>query len=336
VTTRFDKRFGFLGRMPIAILITLVLAAVATACGSGGSTSSDKNTVASSRTTVRMALNPATSGLPVYVAHDLGMFKDNGLDVKISSVTDISVLPLALGHQYDFGMSVQPILLSAIARGIPLVVTAGGQYETEQSPNGLVVASQASGITKAADLAGKTVGVVVISGNLTDCLLSWAKESGVDPESIKLRQVPLANMADTLKANKVDAVVSIPPFSDVILNGPNVKLGQPCLSISPTSQGTFLVSNKSWASAHTDVVAKVQKSMSQAITWIGQNPDQAKKVLAKYTGLPAEVVANLKLPAYNASLPASDLQAWINALQDLGKLTGPVPDANDLVVTPGS
>jgi NitT/TauT family transport system substrate-binding protein len=96
------------------------------------------------------------------------------------------------------------------------------------------------------------------------------------------------------------------------------------------------VSNKAWATSHEDVVGEVQKSMAEAITWIGQNPDKAKEVLAKYTGLPTAVLANLTLPAYNATLPASDLQAWIDALKDLGKLNGSVPNAEDLIIAPKS
>ena len=316
----------------------MAIAVLATACGSGGANRNGPTAAAepgSASVAVRIGLNPSVAGLAEYVAQDQGMFAANGLDVTITPTTDLSVLPAAVGNQFDFVMSVQPILFAAAAHGLPVVATAGGQVGTQDSPNAQLIVAKGSAITGAPALAGATVGVPTVNGNFAACTLQWVKSHGVAPESVHLTQVAFPNIADTLQAGRIDAGVSIAPFATkALVSGDYVSLGDPCLAISPESTGAFLISNQNWAREHLDAIGKVQKSIAQANTWIHANQIPAKAILAKYTGAPVDSLADVTLPTYIAAEPVADLQAWIDALDGLGMLPAGVPAAKDLVVGP--
>lgn len=322
---------------------TLVVA-MAVAVGLSGCSGSgkDSNQAASSSGSaaplvpVRMGEDPGLAALGIYVAHDEGIFEKNGLDVTVTATTDITQLPAAVGQQYDFAVGVQPITIAAAAHGLPIVVSAGGQVESDKAPNSQLIVKKDAGITSASDLAGKKVGVATVNGNLALCVRAWMKAHGQDPKSVQLMQVAFPNEADALKAGLVDAIDPIVPFDHQALAAGNVSLGDPCLAINPKSQGSFQISNAGWAKSHLDVVRKVQKSLEEANTWIQANPDKAKAVLSKWTSQPASATADLSLPEYNGQESVQDMKDWIDVVKEFGTLPGSLPDATSLVLDAGN
>src|SRR4051794_28772186 len=83
-----------------AVIVALALALAA--CGSGSSGASDSSGPAG---TVRVAIAPTGTALPVVVADKQGFFKAQGLDVtyQVSNVT-ISDQLATLGRQFDVAM----------------------------------------------------------------------------------------------------------------------------------------------------------------------------------------------------------------------------------------
>jgi ABC-type nitrate/sulfonate/bicarbonate transport system substrate-binding protein len=282
---------------------------------------------------VSFGLAPGAATLPEYVAQKKGFFRENGIKAKLTPVTDISTLPGAVGKQFDFGMSSQPVFLPAVEHGVPIVVTAGGQYEDKGTPNIQLVARPGSHVSKASDLSNKTIGVPTPNSNMAFCLQYWMKTNGVNPKSVKFRSMPFASMEDQLSAHRLDGALPVQPFTSELVKAGNKVVSTPCLSISPTSQGTFVISDKTWAKKHLTVIDEVQKSLGDSIDWIRDNPSMAKNILVEVSGLRKSVVSGVSLPLYNSSYPVSDLGAWAKAMRSIGKLSGPKLNFKQLVIS---
>src|ERR1700754_2307878 len=74
-------------------------------------------------TPVRAAYVPVATWLPAWVAKDKGIFEKHGLDVTLSPVQNLSLLPGTVGRQFEFAASTAPDLLKAVASGLGVVAT---------------------------------------------------------------------------------------------------------------------------------------------------------------------------------------------------------------------
>jgi hypothetical protein len=124
-----------------------------------------------------------------------------------------------------------PDLLKSVASGLDVVAVASEVFETEDNPSTHVIVAKDSGIAGPKDLAGKLIATPTIGGVIHVSVLYWLKKNGVDPASVRAVEVPFPNMADQLKAKRVDAVESLEPFAGALRANGNVSIATPLLSV---------------------------------------------------------------------------------------------------------
>ena len=69
------------------------------------------------------------------------------------------------------------------------------------------------------------------------------------------------------------------------------------------------------------VDTEMQSSLDDAMAFIKQNPDEARRILAQYTKLPEAVVKATPFPTYRTAITAKDIEVWANVLREVGQLT---------------
>jgi NitT/TauT family transport system substrate-binding protein len=284
-------------------------------------------TRAQAPTSIRAAYIPVITCLPAWVAKEKGFFAKHGLDVTLSVAQNLSILPGTVGRQFEFVPSTAPDLLKAVASGLDVVAVAASVFETEDNVSTQLMVAKDSGIASAKDLSGKLIATPTIGGVIHVSVLYWLKKDGVDPASIRAVEVPFPNMADQLKAKRVDAVEVVEPFVGALKAGGNVALTAPLLSAGKEVLFPFWIASGEWARAHGPVVAAWKASLDDAIAFIKENPDEARAVVAQYTKLPEAVVKATPFPTYRTAITAKDIDVWANVLREIGQLTTPVDPA---------
>jgi NitT/TauT family transport system substrate-binding protein len=280
---------------------------------------------------IRAAYVPVVTWLPSWVAKDTGIFEKQGLDVSLTLIQNLGLLPGTLGKQFDIAPSTPPDLINAAAKGLDVVGIAGGFIESSSRRSIEVIVRKDSGINGPQDLKGKLVAAAALGSLMHIATLYWIKKNGVDPNSIRAVEVPFPNMADQLKAGRVDAVESIQPFVAQLLAAGHVSIGDPILAVSDPTHGTLWIADGTWARANPDIIKRWIASLTEAAEFIKKEPAQARAILGKYTKLPEQVVQTVPIPEYNAILDPAGLEAWVKALTELGQLEKPV-EASRLVV----
>jgi NitT/TauT family transport system substrate-binding protein len=288
-------------------------------------------TRAQAPTPVRAAYIPAITWLPAWVAKEKGFFARHGLDVTLSVAQNLSVLPGTVGRQFEFVPSTAPDLLKAVASGLDVVAVAASVFETEDNASTQLMVAKDSGIASAKDLSGKLIATPTIGGVIHVSVLYWLKKNGVDPASIRAVEVPFPNMADQLKAKRVDAVEAVEPFVGALKASGNVALTAPLLSAGKEVLFPFWIASGEWARTHGQTVAAWKASLDDAIAFIKENPDEARAVVAQYTKLPEAVVKATPFPTYRTAITAKDIDVWANVLREIGQLTTPVDPAKLVV-----
>ena len=288
--------------------------------------------VAQEKIKIRAAYVPVATWLPLWVAKDKGPFERNGLDVSLTSFPILALLPPTVGRQFDLAPTTAPDLLNAVASGLKLVAVAGGTVELSSNQSYQVIVRPDSGINSPKDLNGKRIGTSAIASVMHVANLHWLKANGADPSSIVPVEVPFTGMMDQLKAGRVDAVEALQPFVGQMLAAGYKSLGDPLLSVGDPVLFPFWMAETSWARDNRAVIKKWIVSLEEALRMIRSDDAMAREVLAKYTGLPAQIVARIPYPAYQFTIKPDQLGVWKNVLVSQGKPVANV-DINALVVT---
>ena len=285
-------------------------------------------------TPIRAAYVPVATWLPAWVALDKGIFAKHGLDVTLTPIQNLSLLPGTVGRQFEFAASTPTDLIKAVAGGLDVVASAGEAIEVKSNPTTQVIVRKDSGIKSAGDLKGKAIGAPTLGAVIHVATLYWLKKNGVDPASIRGVEVPFPNMGDQLKAGNVDAVEALEPFAGALLGAGNVSLGDPLLAAGDEVLFPFWISDGKWARANRPIIKAWIDALTDAETYLKANPADARAILAKYSRLPPEIVQKVPLPTYRFTIKPDELGVWIDVLKDLGQLTAPIDKAKIVVTAP--
>lgn len=322
-------------RTPVLAMVA-VIALVATACGDDGDTSSESQgntpTTAAGPTKLRISFVPATTVLPLHVAEAQGIFDRNNLDVTLEQAANISDIPATLGRQFDIALGTATDLIRAGGAGLDVLQIAGNTNSTKDNPFVQLIVPADSGITDVAQLKDKTVGTPTLSGVIHAAVQYWAKQKGVDPNSIRGVEAPNPNLPDQLKAGRLDAVEALEPFATTLKRDGFVSIGDPFAAIADPLATNFWMAQGAWAKANRPAIDRFVQSLREAEQFVKSNNTEARQVLQAYTGMAAPVANSVALPTYNFDIRGQDLATWVRVLKDIGQFNGNV-DPNKLVLS---
>ena len=225
------------------------VAAVA-ACGTSGTAAARPGGLV--RVPVPVAVVPITDAAPFILAVQRGYFTRAGLDVTYTITPQSTAATAALVHGgVDVIAAANYVsFLAAQAHGALSIRILAANSQCGKDTQA-VLALPGSGITRPADLAGKTIAVNVSPNIQTLTITRQLQANGVPTAGVRFVVIPFADMASALKAHRVDAISEVEPF----LSGAEVSLGaQPVLEqcTGPTADiplGGY-ITTAAWADAH--------------------------------------------------------------------------------------
>ena len=145
--------------------------------------------------------SPNPDHVALYTAQHTGAYSDAGVDVSFTtpSNTADAAREVSLGR-VDLAISYEPDTLIAVEQGLD-VVSVAALIPTSLTS---LIARGDSGITTAADLEGKTVGLSGLASQ-QPTLDFIAREAGIDPDSISAPNVQ-QSLNQALLTDQVDAI----------------------------------------------------------------------------------------------------------------------------------
>ncbi len=277
--------------------ITSLLAGLALAFTAGAASAAETIRIAIG--TQDTTINCATGGLLVrelkllekYLPRD-GRYKDVQYDIQWRNFTSGAPLTnemvadkLDFGAMADFPGSLNGAAhLKAGKKSIFLSVLSGS---TIGSGNGIVVPS-GSAVQSVAELKGKQISVPFAS-TAHGLLLRALNAQGWDVE----RDVTIVTQApevagSALQANKIDAHANFVPFADLLpYRGFARKIYDGAQSNAATFHGALV--NADYAKKYPEIVVAYLRASIEADRLIAAEPEKYSELIAKVTGIEAEV-----------------------------------------------
>lgn len=256
--------------------------------------------------TVTAAYLPLTANLPLFVALEKGFFKQNGVDVKaIEATTPNDIITGIVSGKIDFAaVLAYSILFPAVNRYPNEFMLFSSSEETSECFTASIIAKKDSPLKSYEDIRGKRIGVYT---GLVQIIFLKAMliGMGIDPNEVTIVEISPRLQIQGLVSGEYDALSSTEPtvniaklqgIAKVVVENPRVKyIMNPFPSTATTISTTLLKKDPEVAKAIVD-------SLNMAIDFINSYPEEAKKVLPKYTPIPKdienEVLADLKLFKY--------------------------------------
>ena len=284
-----------------------------------------------------MTLKAASSSndevTPFLYALESGMFKRAGIDASIDRLPSGSAIVAGVvGGAFDIGKSSMPSLLAAHGRGITLTLLApGGEYDASNPSFGLVVAT-GSTIKSGADLNGKTAAVSAIDDLYTIAMKTWIDANGGDSSTVKLVEIPIGAVTDTVASGRVAVGTLTQPFLKTGLDGGRVKLlSYSATAIAPHFTMTAWFARDDFAKKNPALATAFVKVMREASIYSNAHHAETLPMLAKFLSIPATDISTLSTRVTLGTLLTPQLmKPLLDAAARYKVVPAPV-DARDLI-----
>jgi NitT/TauT family transport system substrate-binding protein len=302
--------------------------------GSPASPGASSTATGTTQLTVGLGYIPNVQFAPFYLANQAGYYEDAGLQVTFENKIDPDLITLVGQGSIDIGLADGTSMIPAVSQGIPVRYLAT-VYRAFPS---IVFTKTSSGITKAADLKGKKLGIPGRYGSSWIMLQALLKSANLTPDDLQIVEYPDFGQAAAVQQGAVDAatgfvnnepvqlkedgvdvrVLTVDQF--VPLPGPGLIAGTKTLESKRDAIAAFISAT---LKAMRDVAADPQQGLQasvDAVPELGQNPKTQAAVLAA-------TIAAWKGSGDESTFGQIDRDAWqksIDFMSGLGLVPNPV------------
>jgi NitT/TauT family transport system substrate-binding protein len=280
-----------LRHVPLALLAAAGLALLPAGCGGGKKP--DGTSEGGGPIKLKVAYLGLTCEAPIFVAHEKGMYQEEGLDVDLVR-TDWNGLRqgLATGN-FDANHTLVMYLLQAIENNADLKITGGIHTGCLR-----VLVPAKSDYKTAADLKGKKIGVTTHIGSppyMFCCRALAAAGINPAPDAKEVTWLPFPPdvLGKAMEDGRIDALATTDPIGTILIGQGKVRVLADQATDAPYAEEyccATVVSGK-LAKQNPTAAAKVTRAMLKAAKWVQENPKPAAELAVekKYISASAEV-----------------------------------------------
>jgi NitT/TauT family transport system substrate-binding protein len=234
---------------------------------------------------LNFAWNPnAFCFTPVPVAQETGIFKRNGLDITFVSYagsTDQLLEALATGKA-DAAVGMTHRWLKPLESGFAVKIVAGLHGGCER-----LIAYKPTGITRLADLRGKTIGVPSLSDPGKHFFSAFLKRNGIDPDrDVQWRAYQADLLGVAAEKGEIHALATSDPLLYRIEKDSKGGYVELATNTSPPYHDKtccVLGVGSTLLKRDRATVAALARSLIEAYDWTAANTEDAARIFHKYT-----------------------------------------------------
>ncbi len=230
-----------------------------------------------------------------FIAEDMHLWEQQGLDVKIINIVGIGSMNALIAGSADFSMGSGPTITRATARGqkITALLTAISQSGQSIVIRKDVAAAAHFDPTAPITLRGQVLKGKIIAqagvGAIPDVVLKVvAKDAGLTPDQVIATPMQPPEFMAAFAGKQIDGFSNSPPFVEqVLVDGSGVlvsdsRIGEP-KEFSPVS-AALLMARADFCPAHRSVCEKMVHGIFAATQIIREHKDEALAVMKAHFG----------------------------------------------------
>lgn len=258
-------------------------------------------------THVKVGMLPSVNSAPIMLGIEKGFFKQEGLDIEplfMGGGSELTVALMSGATQISHIGSVNSVI--ARSRGLPIKVLTAYLKEhnnPDQAYMQIVVRPDA-GIKTIHDLVGKTIAVNEVRAYGETVIKAALESGGMDPNSIKLVEVPFPDMATALASKQVDAIWTLEPFLTLALDAGDIQIAAPAVALAGKKNffdGAWM-STETFMSENPGVIDSFVRAMNRSTEYAAQHQDEIRNIIPTYTRVKVGLASRVRLPVFDSTL----------------------------------
>jgi NitT/TauT family transport system substrate-binding protein len=264
----------------------------------------------SSYANLSVGYTPSLSGLPLLVGANLGIFKQECLNVTPTLVpTPPNSYPELLAGQLQALQGSSLVTATFAGNGAPVNIVGGLEVESTNAKNNwwqVLTLKSNKTITSLKSLVGQTIGVAQLNSFTTLGIQEYLAKAGLSPAAIKFVVIPQQNQLSALQAGEVQAIYQGQPYvtqSEQIAPMKIVWSGAPAQN---TPIGSYEMTS-SYEAANPTVVKEFQKAIPLAYAAVTTHRLLAEALAKSALSLTEATVKKMAFPVYVKKFPVAAL-----------------------------
>lgn len=319
-------------RTSFAVVAAVVLALTAACGGDDGSTTEGQDGATAGGdggelTPITVGVIPIVDTAAIWLGVDQGIFEEHGLDVTLENAQGgAAIVPGVVSGEFEFGFSNVTSLLLASHEGLPLTMVAPGNSSTGEvgADIGAVLTQPDSGITSAADLAGRSVAVNTLNNIGDSTIRNVVEEDGGDPSTIEFVELGFPDMPAALANGQVDAAWILEPFVSIAMEQGAVPVSWNFAETDPDLMIAAYFTSKPYEQENPEIVEAFSTAMSESLAYAQENPDEARAILSTYTEIDPAVQEAMVMPRFEPQIDVDSVELLAELAQKYGLVDEPI------------
>ncbi len=315
-------------RKPLIVVLSALVAATLSACGSSAPPSQSQPGVPDKVTAGVIAILDVA---PIYLGKQKGIFAQHNIDLTLQQAQGgAAIVPAVVSGQYQFGFSNVVSLLIARSQNVPIRAVANGNNSTGDPKadfGGLVVKDP--NIHSAKDLVGKKVATNTLKNIVDTSVKTIVAKDGGDPTKVSFVELAFPNMAAALDAGQVDGIFVVEPFLSAAKAKGWRTIGS-YADVDPNLCVALYFTSVKLQTENPDLVKRFTDAMKESLAYAQSHPDEARAILTTYTSIKADATKALILPKWPSDIDGTAVDKLADLTVQYGLLTAK-PDLKTLL-----
>jgi NitT/TauT family transport system substrate-binding protein len=295
-------------RQPLAIAAVVAVLVALGGCGGddAGGGGEDGGTVK-----LKVGTLPISNAAPLFLGAKKGFFEEERLEIDpVIAQTGNDIITTMVSGDTQFGFVGYVPALSASSQGLPVKVVANSDNgaATAKKEWTQILVTKDSPIRDVKDLEGKTIASNALKGVGEVVIKASLDKQGVDPNSIKLIEVPFPEMPGALERGRVDAIWAPEPFLTQVLGTGARSIDAPLVTLGKNYVNGAYVTTEEYLGENADVVERFAKAMRRSNEYAGSHPEEVRAILGDYTQIPPDVAQKILLPSWPPEINRTQLE----------------------------
>jgi NitT/TauT family transport system substrate-binding protein len=259
--------------------------------------------------------SPIDSYKTVYYAKQAGIFRKYGLDVTPTIINSGTAALAALsGGSIQVAFTSLFGVIEAHARGINFQIVAPAQAYDSAAPTAGLLVRKDSTIRSGADFNSKTIASLALKDLNALATLAWIDQNGGDSGTVKVIELPVGALLGALDGGRIEGMTTTPPFLDqAVASGKARILAKSYDALSKHFYASIFVATQDYVDKNRDTMTRFAKAMHESIVYTNTHLSETVDLVATYSGIPANVIANSRRATAGEYVDSRDVQPLIDA-----------------------
>ena len=303
------------GPQRLHVLLAALTSAALAVAGCGGDDKSGGGGGGSEQTKVKVGVLPISNVAPLYLGIEKGFFRDEKLEIEPAPAQSGNEIVTAMvSGDLQFAFLGYVPAASARGQGLPLklIANADNGAKTAEKEWTQLMVTEGSPIRDAKDLEDKTIAVNALKGVGEVVIKAALDKRGVDPNSIKLLEVPFPEMPAALEKERVDVIWAPEPFLTSVLGKGGREVEAPLTTLGKLFPNGTYATTEQYLGENEDVVKRFARAMNKSSDYATENPDEARATIPQFSQIPPDVAKKIRLPQWPTEIDRAQLQELID------------------------